>query len=172
MRRGELLNLMWEDINFENKLLTVKASVAKNGKARTIPINKSLILLLKEIKKETLKIGQYVFTGEKPLKDIKTSFNKAKRLANINLRFRFHDIRHTVASRLVTENNIDLITVAKILGHSSLKMLERYAHTRKEIELSAMQTLSDNGIRPQLHNNCTIEVLEENKDNPKLLSFA
>lgn len=164
MRRGELLNLKWEDIDFENRLITVKAAIAKNGKARTIPINRNLILLLKEIKKETFKTGQYVFTGERPVKNIQTSFNKAKQLANIDLRFRFHDIRHTVASRLVTENSIDVITVAKILGHSSLKMLERYAHTRKEIELSAMQTLSDNGIHPQLHSNCTVDNGAESED--------
>ena len=75
-----------------------------------------------------------------------------------------------MASRLIVEEGRDLITVAKILGHSSLKMLERYAHTRKKIEIEAMETL--NGVKPQLHSNCIVDNQTEESDNAKLLQFA
>ena len=157
MRRGELFNMKWEDVDFQNRTITIKAAVAKSGKARGIPINKPLTSMLKSIKNGGVNRGPYVFSGEKPLKDIKTSFNKAKRLAGIDPRFRFHDIRHTFASRLVTEHRVDLVTVQKVLGHASLKMLERYAHSRKEIAAKALETLGENAIEPELHNYCTID---------------
>ena len=124
-------------------------------------VNNSLTILLREIKKVTSKSGEYVFGGRKPVKDIRGSFEKAKRLAGIDPKFRFHDLRHTVASRLVTENHVDLITAAKILGHSSTRMLERYAHTRKDIEMSAMETLGEIHEVSELHKNCTIRKSDE-----------
>ena len=175
MRRGELLNPKWENVDLVNRTITIEAAIAKSGKSRTIPINKNLTVLLKAVKKETHNAGEYVFSGAKPLKNIKTSFSKAKRLADIDPKFRFHDIRHTVASRLVTEHNVDLITVQKILGHSSLNMLERYAHSRKEIEMNAVEALGDAGIAPELHKNCTIletEETNEKSDSRKLLQFG
>ncbi len=172
MRIGELLALEWRDVDLVNRRITVRAEIAKSGKARAIPINKNLTTMLKEVKKETKKAGEYVFSGQKPIKSIRTSFAKAKGLAEIDPRFRFHDIRHTVASRLITENGVDLVTVASILGHADLKMLERYAHTRRDIELNAMETLNDTGIESQLHKKCTIEEKEEETESRKLVQFA
>jgi len=116
-----------------------------------------LTTLLREIKKVTLKSDEHVFGGKKPVKDIRGSFEKAKRLAGIDLRFRFHDLTHIAASRPVTENRIDLIAAARILGHSNTRMLERYAHTRQDIEMIAMETLSEIHEISKLHKNCTIK---------------
>jgi len=82
------------------------------SKSRDILTNKNLTALLENIKNVTRKNGKYVFSGSKPLKSIKTSFHKAERLAGIDKRFRFHDLRHIVASRLVTKNGADLIMAA------------------------------------------------------------
>ena len=126
--------------------------MSKSGKGRKIPINSKLAELFSDVQLITKGQGEYVFSGAKPLKDIRASFATAIRQAGIDRRFRFHDLRHTVASRLVTENNVDLVTAAKILGHSTTRMLERYAHTRRKIEVEAVESL---GVS-QLHKNCTI----------------
>jgi len=94
--------------------------------------------MLKDVKKVTIAQGEYVFSGKKPFTRVDKSFESAKQLAGIDPEFRFHDQRHTVASRLITEHGINLVTTAKILGHSELKTLERYAHTRRDIEMRAV----------------------------------
>ena len=144
MRIGELLGLRWRNVDLENKTITVEAENAKNGKERTIDIGGGLASLLQEIRKVTKPRGPYVFGGRKPLKSIRNSFIKAKTAAGIDPKFRFHDIRHTVASRLITELNYDPVTVAEILGHSNPRMLwERYAHSRQEIKQRAIRELDE-----------------------------
>jgi integrase len=62
-----------------------------------------------------------VFTyRNKPLKDIRTAFKNACNRAGIK-NFTFHDFRHTFATRLVLAG-VDLATVSKLLGHSSIQM--------------------------------------------------
>jgi len=139
----------------------LRQEIDKSHKCRVIRLNKSLTALLKSVRKITLKDGKYVFGGKKPVKDIRGSFEKANGLAGIDPKFRFHDLRHTVASRLVTENHVDLITAAKILGHSTTRMLQRYAHTRKDIEMNAVETLCQVHEISELHKNYTIRKSEE-----------
>jgi len=72
-----------------------------------------------------------VFTyRNKPLKDIRTAFTNACKRAGIK-NVTFHDLRHTFATRLVLAG-IDLATVSKLLGHSSIHMTMRYAHPTPE----------------------------------------
>ena len=59
---------------------------------------------------------------------------------------RFHDLRHTFASRLV-QNGVDLITIKDLLGHSSVKITERYTHTNKASKEEAMAKLSRNHVK-------------------------
>lgn len=61
-----------------------------------------------------------------PLKHIRKQFHYARKQANIN-DVRFHDLRHTFASHYIM-NGGDLLSLKQILGHSTLKMVERYAH--------------------------------------------
>jgi len=81
--------------------------------------------------------GFHVFLyRKKPLKDIRTAFkNSCKRAGIKNLRF--HDLRHTFATRLVLAG-VDLATVSKLLGHSSIQMTMRYAHPTPEALKSAV----------------------------------
>jgi hypothetical protein len=64
---------------------------------------------------------------EKPISEIKTSFNSATRRAGIQ-GLRFHDLRHTFVSRLI-ERGVDIVTVQSLLGHHSIVVTQRYTHS-------------------------------------------
>lgn len=83
-----------------------------------------------------------VFTfRHKPLKDIRTAFKNACRRAGIK-NLRFHDLRHTFATRLVL-SGVDLPTVSKLLGHSSIQMTMRYSHPTPEALKNAVSKLDE-----------------------------
>ena len=103
MRRGEILTLKWSNIDFEFGFIELLQT--KSGKARKIPISDKLRKVLESIDR----VSEYVFINPDtglPYVDIKKSFNKAVATAGIK-NFRFHDLRHTVATLLV-EKGIDL----------------------------------------------------------------
>jgi integrase len=124
MRKGELLNLKWADIDFENKKITVVNS--KNNESRVIPINQTLYDELLDLSKRSN--GEYVFSERNgvPFRDIKKGFSAALKRAGIE-DFRFHDLRHTFGSYLVMQG-VDLRTVQQIMGHKDIKMTMRYSH--------------------------------------------
>jgi len=125
MRRGEIFNLMWTQIDLRHGFILLDTS--KNGERREIPINTTLEYLFKEMQQRSVK-SEYVFAGKtgKPLTDIKKGFHTALRRAGIH-DFRFHDLRHTFASQLVMAG-IDITSVKELLGHKSLTMTMRYSH--------------------------------------------
>jgi site-specific recombinase XerD len=75
----------------------------------------------------------------KPIRDIRTAFKNACSRADIK-NLRFHDLRHTFASRLVL-SGVDLATVSKLLGHSSITMTMRYTHPTPESLKNAVTSL-------------------------------
>jgi integrase len=77
----------------------------------------------------------------KPLKDIRTAFENACRRDGIK-KLRFHDLRHTFATRLVL-SGVDLVTVSKLLGHSSIQMTMRYSHPTPEALKNAVFKLDE-----------------------------
>jgi integrase len=140
MRKGELLNLQWSQVNLENEFLTVIASNSKSGHSRHIPLNKEAQSTLVKWKVDTNELG-YVFkgSGDKPLKDIKKSWGNLLIKADIS-EFRFHDLRHHFASKLVMAG-VDLNTVRELMGHSDLKMTLRYAHLAPEHKAKAVNLI-------------------------------
>lgn len=122
LRRGELLSLSWADIAMDEKLLTVRGTSAKSGDTRYIPLNDEALKLLKDWRKNSLD-GQHVFSVTT---SFKTSWNALLERAKVT-RFRWHDLRHHFASRLV-QAGVPLNTVRELLGHGSLAMTLRYAH--------------------------------------------
>jgi integrase len=117
MRRSELLGLKWEQIRNGFIYLTE----TKGGKARQIPINDRLE-------------GRRFY-------EVKRSFVSACRRAGIE-DFRFHDLRHTFASRLVMKG-ASLKAVQELLGHADLKMTMRYAHLSHEHLRDSVNLLND-----------------------------
>ena len=136
MRRGEIFNLKWSNIDFEYGYIELLET--KSGKSRKIPISEKL----RDIIDKQPKINEYVFNDKdnRPFKGIYKIFNKILKEADI-VHFRFHDLRHTVATRLAGEG-IDLVTVKELLGHSVIATTMRYAHATPQRKLAAIDVLN------------------------------
>lgn len=130
LRLSNILNLKWESINFDYGYIEILKQENKGHKQIQIPLSSRF---KKELKKIGIKQKGYVFINpdtHKPYKTIKTGFNRALERAGIE-NFRFHDLRHTVGTRLVA-SGADLQTVKEILAHSDIKTTQRYMHPVKE----------------------------------------
>jgi len=140
MRRGEILNLMWQDVDFKREIMYLTDT--KNGETREVPINKTLKTVLVQINKHP--DSPYVFckTDGKPYANVRKSFFTALDKSCI-INFRFHDLRHTFASQLVM-NGVDLNTVRELLGHKSMQMTLRYAHLSPDFRSNAVKSLDGN----------------------------
>jgi integrase len=143
LRRGELFNLKWQDINFNEKMLTVTAESAKSGKTRHIPLNDEAFSVLLTLKQYASQDQEFVFPGKngERLSNIKSAWRGVLKKAGIT-NFRFHDLRHTFASKLVMAG-VDLNTVRELLGHSGYKMTIRYAHLAPEAKRAAVEKLNN-----------------------------
>jgi len=140
MRKGELLSLEWNHVNFDNKILTVDFQNAKSGNTRHLPLNTQAFNILKQWQQETNGIG-FVFKDKNndQLKDFPYVWGALLDEAQIT-NFRFHDLRHHFASKLVMAS-VDLNTVRELLGHSDLKMTLRYAHLAPEHKAAAVNLI-------------------------------
>ncbi|MFC1779510.1 tyrosine-type recombinase/integrase [Thermodesulfobacteriota bacterium] len=150
LRRGELFNLEWTDIDFIHHRLTVRAAAAKGAKTRHIPLNATARDVLNRwhnqtSEQETTKKNGLVFPGSegKRLDNISTSWRKLITDAKIE-DFTFHDLRHDFATKTL-KAGADIVTVSKLLGHSDLKMTLRYSHVTDETLTAAVERLPANG---------------------------
>lgn len=140
MRRGEILNLTWDRVDLKQRLIQVVNT--KSGRNRTIPVNSALFKLLSELKMD--RKNEYLFPNPQtdlPFRTVRRSFKNACRSAKIE-GLRFHDLRHTFASRLI-ELGIDIIRVKELLGHSTVKITERYTHSNSEERKKAVELLCE-----------------------------
>ena len=140
MRKGEILSLNWNDVNLENKVLTVDFQNAKSGNTRHIPLNTQAFNVLSDWQKLSGNIG-YVFKDNNQQRILDFRYDWAALLEDANITdFRFHDLRHHFASKLVMAS-VDLNTVRELLGHSDLKMTLRYAHLAPEHKAAAVNLI-------------------------------
>jgi integrase len=140
LRRGELLKLRWKSIDFARRLLTVEGSDSKTRQTRHVPLNDEAMRVL-ESWREQSGDGPRVFeisTG------FKTAWGHILKRANI-VGFRWHDLRHHFASRLV-QHGVPLNTVRDLLGHSSIAMSLRYAHLAPDQRREAVAMLNQKPI--------------------------
>ena len=155
LRRGELLGLKWEDIDFEHGSLRVKRQIARiNGEIveaplktknayRTLPLADDTIQVLKQQRK---KVGSspWVFpspTGGPISPDsVLHMLHRVLKRAGLP-RVRFHDLRHTFAT-LALQNGVDIKTVSGMLGHFSAGFtLDTYAHVTTAAQKEAAKTM-------------------------------
>jgi len=113
MRRGELLHQLWEDIDFDRRLIFVTLSKTPEGQMRPIPMTQRAFDLLSAMRKPSGRV--FLYRG-KALRNIKRAWAAAIRRAGIN-RYRFHDLRHTFNTRLL-EAHVIADTRKELMGHS------------------------------------------------------
>lgn len=139
MRRGEILGLTRQSVDFQRGVIYVGNT--KTGRNREIPMNAAVRQELVALQSSPIE-SEYVFvnrgTGQR-LVDIKKGFTGACREAGIS-DFRFHDARHTAATRMA-DAGVDAFTIAEILGHSSIQMTRRYTHAIGENKRKAVEAL-------------------------------
>ncbi len=141
MRKGEIFKLTWSNVSFENNMITVAGETAKSSKKRHINMNRETQRVLDSWGKQSTRRG-LVFPNPvngKPLVDIKSMWKSILKDADIQ-DFRFHDLRHTFASKLVVKG-APLYMVQRLLGHSTLEMTMRYAHLSPESTAQAVALL-------------------------------
>lgn len=132
MRRGEILALDWQDVDFGRGTLVVMKS--KNRARRTIPLNSTVFALLaaKQAASRTTEGLVFASCHETKIDEshLVRAFCRVRERANLE-DFRFHDLRHTFATRLA-QKGVDLYKIQRLLGHKTGVMTQRYAHHSPE----------------------------------------
>lgn len=146
MRRGEIFQLRWSAVSFTRASITVTAVTAKTSTTRHIPMNAKVLHLMKSWKAshDVIDIHGLVFpspvNGE--VRDnIKRQWGTLVKRARV-INFRFHDLRHDFASRLVMAG-VDIYEVKDLLGHKTVTTTERYAHLNPAKLQKAVEVLSE-----------------------------
>lgn len=118
----------------------MRAGYAKNGDARSVPMNELLTDMLKSVKLRNCQ-SEWVFCSREETLycSFRSAFERAVRKAEIE-DFTFYDLRHTLASRLVVAR-VDLPTVKELLGHRDISMSMRYTHLSSNHKQTAVQKL-------------------------------
>ncbi len=123
MRRGEILNLKWENISVDQQ--TCYLPMTKNGSSRNVPLSLDAISILNDLARSF--DGRVFPISNTSLRGL---WNRACRRAGIT-DLHFHDLRHEATSRFF-EKGLNVMEVATITGHKDLRMLQRYTHLRAE----------------------------------------
>lgn len=149
-RRMEIVGLKNTDVDFFTRQFTV---TGKGGRQRTIPMNDATYALLWDLKDDPT---DYVFTYAAARSDARKKLVKGQRyrITDAGLReamrratkaagvenFRFHDTRHTAATRVLRKSNMKV--VQELLGHADIATTARYAHAMKEDVRAALNAAS------------------------------
>lgn len=139
LRCGDVFDLKWEEVDLENKGLNL--IMGKTQRPLEVPLNDAACDTLKSW--AAMKKCPFVFynlaTGDR-FRDLKAGLNKAVKEAGLS-DVSWHTFRHTFASRL-TGNGVDIVTVKELLGHSTITVTMRCAHTNREMKERAVKSAS------------------------------
>jgi len=138
-RRGELLKLTWTDIDFENRLINLRATTTKTQRSRTIGMTGRLsseLLLLYE--RSTKEPDSLVFGITDT---VKKSFASACKAAGIE-NFRFHDCRHSAITRMI-QSGMAAHLIMKVSGHTQPITFSRYVNVDDQTARQAASALDN-----------------------------
>jgi integrase len=143
-RRGELLKLEWSRVDLKANVLRLGSEDTKARKARLVPLNASAReALLRRFRYRATHCPdcRWVFStkGGEGVESVKSSFTAACKAAGLS-GFHFHDLRHTCGSWLM-QAGVPAGHIAAVLGHSTVRMTERYAHVAPANAEAAVQML-------------------------------
>jgi integrase len=140
MRRGELYNLRWRDIDFENNRLRIwpyEGFSPKGKRPRSIPFTSEVAQIIGELFKGR-KRGEYVF---RPYNGPNTLYRHFSWLVKrLGIKGTLHDLRHTFASHLAM-SGVGIPVIKELLGHSDISTTMIYSHLSPDIHTVAIQKL-------------------------------
>ena len=148
MRPSEGAGLRWKQIDIDARIIDLTVTKTK---PRRVPLTVKAVELLLEIMPEQYDGNRLVFLPancsetiqRRPNLYFRRSFDNAVKKANIE-DFHMHDLRHTAASYLLMAG-VDLRTLADILGHSTMQMVQRYTHLLDDHKLKAIDRIEQLG---------------------------
>ncbi len=131
MRRGEILNLTWDDVNLKHRTIHLKQT--KNRERRVVPLAGHALELIRQLSKVRRLDSNLLFprksNPQRPA-TIRDGWETALKKTEIT-DFHFHDLRHSAASYLAM-NGATPSEIAAVLGHKTLQMVKRYAHLSEQ----------------------------------------
>lgn len=139
MRRGEIMRLRWQDVDFSRNEIRIPVGSTKSGKGRVLPINAVLRTMLIEMQSKGNSGGR-VFSGIGY-----TAGEVSKRISKVCDEIGLDDVtlhtcRHTFATRL-KDQNVNPFTIRDLMGHATLRMTNDYTHTTPEMLQRAVELL-------------------------------
>lgn len=137
MRRGEILNAQWQDVNWDDRTLHIP--LTKNGEPRTIPLSSEALGVLEHQSSKKSNSDTRIFPTT--VVAVKLAWQRLVRRAKIE-DLHFHDLRHEAVSRFF-ELGLSVPEVALISGHRDPRMLFRYTHLRAEDVAKRISHLSN-----------------------------
>ena len=145
LRRGELLDIRWNRVNFSAGVLHVPFT--KTGRSRRIPLTDRAIEILTARKAASATACEYAFPVS--ANAFRLAWERCKRRAEragcVGIQeLRFHDLRHEAVSRFF-EKGLNTAEVASISGHKDMRMLFRYTHLKPEDIVTKLRNY-DKGI--------------------------
>ncbi len=151
MRPSEAAGLKWRQVDLAKRKILLEDT--KTGEDRVVPLTETLVGELVKIKKGR-EGNDYVFLTSKQAETyashaglsqaFRMSFEEARKEAKLK-DVRMHDLRHTAASYLLM-SGCDLRTLADILGHSGMQMVQRYTHLLDQHKLDAVDKIGGLGF--------------------------
>ncbi len=139
-RKRELLDAQWGDFDLERRNWRIPMS--KNGKPRNVPLSSAVLEILARLPRlEGCPFVVPNLSTRKPFVSVFMSWDRARKacgLADVTL----HSLRHTGASHLLA-GGADLLTVSKVLGHSSIRTSQTYTHIANSALLAAVDAQAD-----------------------------
>lgn len=145
LRLSELINLKWDAIDLIGKIIHVKNTeefTTKSKKIRQVPMNESLYRIFAG-RKETAVTELVFHRNMRTLcrHYVSKKFKGYVKASGVNPKLHFHSLRHTTASWMV-QSGVSLYVVQQILGHSSIKVTEKYSHLEPTQLNDAMSKIS------------------------------
>jgi integrase len=139
MRQGEILKLKWADIHLQGCVITVQAFNTKTMRERQVVISDRLVDDLEKLYEQSPKEPDGLVFGISD--NIKKAFNTARRIAGLP-DVRFHDLRHTHATRLISMH-MPLSEVGRLLGHTQANTTLRYVNANIETARRAAALINE-----------------------------
>lgn len=141
IRKGEFISLKVTDIDLDKKQITIRGETSKSKETRVLPIHPTLLMHIKDYFKErnslNLRTEQLLVSnrGDRGLTRDGLKHWVKMMIKNSGIRFHLHMFRHTFACKL-SENNINIFNIQKLMGHTEIKMTSRYIRSLKTEEMS------------------------------------